>query len=637
MIKRYYWWIFVLLLFCVSAPRVRWYFRSWSRPSVLILTLDAFRFKLLMQHSRFSTSARHPLFLPSLCSSSLYFSQVISPTPQSLPVHASLFTGVYPRSHRVQYEAGFCVTPRFVTLAEALQNEGYETSAFVSSWFLRKETGLSQGFSFYDDDFETPPRSILDPFQPHQRRAGEVVNRFQQWIQQKKNNSPFLSWLHFSDATAPYSAPASSQKLGTPYFSELFYIDSQIQRLFKILEEEGVASQTLVLLCTTFGESLQEHQETQHGTFLYDSTVCGDVLWHYPGSYYPQEYREAISLLDLYPTLLDFLKIKDPSFPSPLSFQGESLLSFFDAGTSSASKGREFFLETQFPLYQHGWHPLEGIRSEEWKYLWRGEDQGQRREELYHLKKDPQEENNLVLDPLFQESLQYWRQRRLIWREKLCPFPFKALKESRWMGESQHLQGRQIASEYETPWTLNHESILKTFDLFLNREQKTSPLLDPLLPGRVYTSVLLAQKKIEAKEWESAEKEIQEMLRVDPHHLQSLLFLAQIYRKTQRYSQSLTLLESPRLRDDLEAGLEIAECFQCLQEWQKAEEFLQKLVQRYPDSPLLYRKLGTLYEENGLTQRSIASFQKYLEQIPKGDPREKILIRSKIRKLSEGL
>ncbi len=67
------------------------------------------------------------------------------------------------------------------TLAEILQQQGWETAAFVGAAVLKNRFGFEQGFAVYDDQMSKPDpeaRAVEFP----ERRAGEVVDRAVGWL-----------------------------------------------------------------------------------------------------------------------------------------------------------------------------------------------------------------------------------------------------------------------------------------------------------------------------------------------------------------------------------------------------------------------------------------------------------------------
>ena len=67
-----------------------------------------------------------------------------------LPATTALLTGRLPFDTGVRDGVGFTVPQSERLLPEMLRDRGYSTAAVVSSFLLRKETGISQGFNLFD-------------------------------------------------------------------------------------------------------------------------------------------------------------------------------------------------------------------------------------------------------------------------------------------------------------------------------------------------------------------------------------------------------------------------------------------------------------------------------------------------------
>ena len=73
------------------------------------------------------------------------FLQAYATVPETLPSHTSMMTGLYPAGHGLHENARYVPADRPV-LAERLQQAGYRTAAFVSSFALARRFGLARGF-----------------------------------------------------------------------------------------------------------------------------------------------------------------------------------------------------------------------------------------------------------------------------------------------------------------------------------------------------------------------------------------------------------------------------------------------------------------------------------------------------------
>src|SRR6185503_8110601 len=81
-----------------------------------------------------------------------------------------------------------------------LKAKGYETGAAVSSYVLRRATGLASGFDFYEDSIEPKGEHSLDSVQ---RPGGETVKVALDWIRGRAGK-PFFFFLHLYEPHSPY-------------------------------------------------------------------------------------------------------------------------------------------------------------------------------------------------------------------------------------------------------------------------------------------------------------------------------------------------------------------------------------------------------------------------------------------------
>lgn len=369
----------VLGLLAVTSAVVFW-FRggvSGPRPNILFITLDTTRADRIGAYGY--DKARTPV-LDQLARDGVLFERAISPAPLTLPVHACLFTGLYPPEHGLRTNGYGKLPPEPTTLAEILTDEGYETAAFVASFVLDRKFGLNRGFETYDDDLSSakPTQDAI-----HRFRDGRlVVDSALDWLQQSRAN-PFFCWVHLYDPHAPYeqhTAEFGDAFAASPYDGEIAYTDQQVGRLMEFLKQHP---ETIVIIVGDHGESLGDHFELQHGYTLYDSTqrvplIVRGVEGTAPGT----RVSTSVSLVDVLPTLLDVLKQ-----PALKQISGRSFL----AGLlNRPMPSRLCYGGTDDPFLQNGWSPLRSLTSDEWRYI------RTTKPELYHLPSDPAELTNLA-------------------------------------------------------------------------------------------------------------------------------------------------------------------------------------------------------------------------------------------------
>jgi choline-sulfatase len=314
--------------------------------------------------------------LDRLARSGAIFETAISQAPLTPPSHASMFTATYPPVHKVRDTGGFILQPESTTLAEVLQQQGWDTGAFVGSSVLNKSFGLAQGFAVYDDEMPKPDASRMAAEHP-ERRAGEVVDRAIKWLG-SRSGKPFFLWVHVFDPHAPYDPPAPFKA----YDGEVAYTDQQLGRLFDSIAAKSSLDNTLVAVLSDHGESLSDHGEFTHGVFLYDSTLRIAFMLAGPGVPKNLRVKQQARTIDLAPTLFALMGVTTPE-----SMQGTSLTPVLRGQQVRADFS---YSETLFPKINMGWSELRAIRTDRWKYI------RAPKPELYDIVSDPGESTNVI-------------------------------------------------------------------------------------------------------------------------------------------------------------------------------------------------------------------------------------------------
>lgn len=320
--------------------------------------------------------------LDGIAQQGVLFEHAVAQTPLTPPSHASMFTGMYPHVHGVRNTGGFVLQSSSTTLAEILQEQGWDTAAFIGASVLKKLFGFHQGFAVYDDQMPKPDRSQQAREYP-ERPAGEVVNRAIHWLE-NQSGRPFFLWVHVFDPHLPYEPPGEfHQKYkDSPYDGEVAYTDQELGRLFDAVKKKSAADRTLIAVLSDHGESLGQHGEYTHGVFLYEETMRIPFLLAGPGIPTGLRVQAQARTIDLLPTLLDLMGGQPPP-----ACQGVTLLPALEGRAVDTGYS---YAETLFPKMNMGWAELRAIRTNRWKYI------RAPKPELYDLEKDPGEAYNVI-------------------------------------------------------------------------------------------------------------------------------------------------------------------------------------------------------------------------------------------------
>lgn len=375
-----------VVCFAAAAVAGIWLLLRPTQPDILLITLDTTRADRIGAYGY--RGARTPV-LDQFAREGVLFERAFSPAPLTLPVHASLMTGLYPPEHGLRTNGYGSLSTDRTTLSEILTGAGYDCAAFVASFVLDHKFGLSQGFQEYDDDLvgATPTQDAI-----HRYRDGKlVVDSALKWLT-APHSRPFFCWVHLYDPHAPYDA--RTKEFGeafakSPYDGEIAYTDQQVGRLLAFLKARP---NTIVIIAGDHGESLGEHHELQHGYTLYNCTQHVPLMIRgVPAARIGSRVPTNVSLVDLLPTVTETLGL-----PTPPGISGRS---FARALTGQVLEPRLCYGGTDDPFLQNGWSPLRSLTTERWKYI------RTTKPELYDLQSDPRELKNLAAEsaPQLQE------------------------------------------------------------------------------------------------------------------------------------------------------------------------------------------------------------------------------------------
>ena len=344
--------------------------------NVLLITLDTTRADSLGCYGR--TSADTPV-LNRLAKEGTLFTRCTTCSPQTLPAHSSIMTGLYPFVHGVRRNGTHRLADRYTTLAEWLAACGFRTRGVVASFVLNAVFGIGQGFETFHDVQAGDALIAL-----HAERKGDDVCA--DAIAQLRSMPPgrFLMWVHFYDPHYPYESARAPADSVEGYADEVSFMDRQIGRLLEELKKRGLDRRTLIAVVGDHGEAFGEHDERQHGYFVYDATLRVPLLFHCPGLVPAGRRVEApVRTIDVAPTILDLIACD----PLPEA-QGVSLRGVIDGAADVpelAAYGESLDAHLQFGL-----SPLRSLSIGSWKYILSPQP------ELYNTADDPAEERNVV-------------------------------------------------------------------------------------------------------------------------------------------------------------------------------------------------------------------------------------------------
>ena len=402
---------------------------SQTHPNLLLIILDTARaFDLsLYGYERPTTPS-----LDRWSAHATVFERAMAPSSWTLPSHSGMFTG------RWQTELSVLFTRRldgtYRTLAEELRDRGYATGGFVANLiYASRESGLARGFGRYSD-FEltrgaflrsaTLTRKVLD--RPRIRwflnywhpalwkPAPRVTSEALEWIG-NQSDRPWFAFLNYMEAHDPENTPAPFDTLFGPpsreirwrqltiqpvpppeirarliqgYDGAIAYLDAHIGAVLDTLNARGELENTIVVISSDHGEEFGEHGRLGHGISLYRTSVQVPLMVLAPRCR-EKGHRETspVSLRDLPATVMELLQLGRHPFP------GQSFAPL--VCDPAAERAPHAVFSVLREAARPGSPTLVSVSMDSLRFISAGDSL----DELYHLDRDPLEQDNLARTP----------------------------------------------------------------------------------------------------------------------------------------------------------------------------------------------------------------------------------------------
>lgn len=200
------------------------------------------------------------------------------------------------------------------------------------------------------------------------------------WVKNQRN-----SW-HGVDYA--YNKKMDMQQFQRDYYETLMSVDESVGRVQAWLKKNGLDKNTIIMVMGDNGFMFGEHGLIDKRA-AYEASMRVPLIASGPGFAKGKVVEDVVANIDIAPTLLDAAGIEKPK-----NYDGES---FLGLGNDRAEKHhhRDYFFYEYFWEYNFPYTPTTfAVRTPEYKYIqyygvWD-------KEELYNIKNDPEEKNNLI-------------------------------------------------------------------------------------------------------------------------------------------------------------------------------------------------------------------------------------------------
>lgn len=409
--------------------------RVGPKKQIILLSVDTLRADHLSAYGYSRDTSPH---ISEFLKDSVQYTQAYPNGCWTMPSHMSLLTGTLPSRHGITKPWGTAFKKKFWKLNESIKtipevlekhDAAIKTIKFAK---LPAELGFAKG---YEKNFE------LDPFLTPKNLADLLKE-----IEANKDDD-FFYFLHTWIVHAPYTHPyfleegrlsaEKSSYLQHPkqmgggdvrlirkvreflmenglfnaqdcmalYDGGIRHMDELFGEVIEKCKKLGIYDDVMIIVVSDHGEHFAEHYPdlfyNEHGHDYYQEFIKVPLIIKFPaGTVKPGVVDDLVSLVDVFPTILDFFKVQGPDY-----FQGRSLLKphttkdnvLISEAVSMPKEERKMLRMGDLKFIVTMENPSEGDRVN-----W--EEVTDRR--LFDLKNDPLEKKNLYSDLKFREVCQ---------------------------------------------------------------------------------------------------------------------------------------------------------------------------------------------------------------------------------------
>ncbi|MBG85423.1 MAG: acetylglucosamine-6-sulfatase [Verrucomicrobiales bacterium] len=448
--------------------------------------------------------------LDRMAKTGAHFENAFVTTSLCSPSRASILTGLYAHNHRVvdNYNP---VDPKLRYFPQYLQKGGYET-AFIGKWHMGDDDTPQRGFDYwlsfkgqgtYWPDGRGTTRKVPQNYYGGYNINGkkvpqkgyitdELTDFAINWMSTRRSKKPFFLYLshkavhadfvahdrhkgRYKDQTFPFPKSYHNteanyrnkpmwlknqrnsrhgvdyaynlrnfdlQEYHQRYCETLLAMDESVGRIMTYLEETGMAEDTLLVYMGDNGFQFGEHGLIDKRV-AYEHSIKVPLLMHCPDLFQPgTKVPQVVANIDIGPTLLAVAGLKAPGHMDGSNFMPVALGNKAPWRTGLLY---EYFWEWNYP-HTPTMHAIRGDRYKYIRYhgLWDVN-------ELYDIKEDPEELNNLIFseahqDVIKQMNKQLWEELRKTGGDSL------ALKPDRGLTFPWRLKDKAQRGDYPESW-----------------------------------------------------------------------------------------------------------------------------------------------------------------------------------------
>ncbi|XP_067171485.1 arylsulfatase K isoform X2 [Apteryx mantelli] len=399
-----------LLLLLLAAGRLA--AAGQPRPSVVLVACDSFDGRLTFYPGNQTVALPFINFMKRY---GTVFLNAYTNSPICCPSRAAMWSGLF--THLTESWNNFKgLDLDYVTWMDLMQKHGYHTQKYgkldytsghhsvsnrVEAWtrdvdFLLRQEGRPTvkltGENFGSSTFLTSPYWL-------EKVTYEAI-KIPKWSS--------LSEMHPVDYYSSYTKNCTGEftkqevrNIRAFYYAMCAEADAMLGEIISALRDTGLLKRTIIIFTADHGELAMEHRQF-YKMSMYEGSSHVPLLVMGPGIKQQQQISNLVSLVDIYPTMLDIARI-----PAPQNLSGYSLMPLLlemAEDEVSSRRPRPLWVLSEF----HGCNVNSStymLRTDKWKYITYSDGHSVL-PQLFDLSADPDELKNVAMKfPVVAHSL----------------------------------------------------------------------------------------------------------------------------------------------------------------------------------------------------------------------------------------
>ncbi len=337
-----------------------------EQPNIVLVVLDTLRADRVGVYGGGDLTPN----LDELAQSSIVYTNAISTAPWTLPTHASLFTGLYPDRHGVNW-GHYKLEDEPPVLAELLSQNGYDTFAVSNNWLLSAENGYARGFNAYLEMADDPkiqrwrvafkcgaPRAAARwlgvpedaPYDAGSAWSNSLMRK--RLSKQANAKRPFFAFINYLEPHDPYEPPQrfvdrmlspeqkesyrrlrqswkklAAHAVGVPdvfsdedvmlmsrlYDAEVAYQDEVLGELVAMLSDQDLLNNTWLVVMSDHGELFGEWDMVYHTASAHYQLLHIPLFVRPPQGVPATRLDAPVQPVDVFVTLLEAAGLEPPA------------------------------------------------------------------------------------------------------------------------------------------------------------------------------------------------------------------------------------------------------------------------------------------------------------------------------------